>query len=165
MLRSSIISENRKLLSLMLCVFLIPWHLAGTEEKEDKGIGKERKKSGRETDRDRKERNRGRHWETKSTSRRDSSFSLHPVLEGKKNLCRVKGLGSDLALLCFMKPTDLKQIRFMLREPKFLIQKHSVGLTSPTPSKVDHLIHWASQHCPVPCCEFTCRSQSPGISQ
>ena len=38
-------------LSLVLCVFLIPWHLAGTEEKEDKG--KRRERGGQERDRQR----------------------------------------------------------------------------------------------------------------
>lgn len=143
--------------SCVLCIFN---PMASCWDEKTRGEGKRERRVGeRQTE---TERSRGRHWETKSTSRR--AFSLHPVLEWK-NLCRVKGLGSDLALLCFMKPIDLKQIRFMLREPKFLIQKHSVGLTSATPSKADRLIHWASQHCPVPHCEFTCRSQSPGISQ
>lgn len=98
-----------------MCIFN---PMASCWDKKTRGEGKRERRAGeRQTE---TERNRGRHWETKSTSRR--AFSLHPVLEWK-NLCRVKGLGSDLALLCFIKPTDLKQIRFMLREPKFFYPK------------------------------------------
>lgn len=129
------------------------------KKKKTRGKGK-RERGGQERDRQR-QRETEADTERLSLLAGGTPFSLHPVLEGK-NLCRVKGPGSSLALLCFMKSIYLKQIRFMLKEPKFLIQKHSAGLTSP---KVDHLLHRASPHCPVPRCEFTCGSQSPGISQ
>lgn len=131
---------------------------------------RKRRQGERKRERGERERHRQRQRETEADTERLSllaegiSFSLHPVLE-RKNLCRVKGPGSSLALLCFMKSIYLKQIRFMLKEPKFLIQKHSAGLTSPSPSKVDHLLHRASPHCPISRCEFTCGSQSTGISQ